>query len=78
MSKGKGVMMMSKTQTYGGINNATAKIETQKKSGLAMNGFDTICATGDVGGGSWLCRDGDHTERIREGIDGIRFPVTEI
>lgn len=58
------------------MNKATKRIDKQKKSGLATNGFDKISARVVVGSGSCACRDGDQTERMILGNDGIRLPVT--
>ena len=56
------------------------RIAEQIKRGLAMDGLDSIVASGEVGGGLWRAR------REEDGIDdqmrvlkaGIRLPVTAI
>jgi hypothetical protein len=58
------------------MNKATNRIDKQKKSGLATNGFDKMRVRVVVGSGSCACRDGDQTERTMLGNDGIRLPVT--
>jgi len=63
-------------ETYAGMNKATKRIDKQKKSGLATNGFDKMSASVVVGSGSCACRDGDQTERMMLDNEGIRLPVT--
>jgi hypothetical protein len=63
-------------EAYGFMNSATKRMDRQTKRGLATNGLERMSATEFVGRDSCVWRDGDHTERRRVDIEGIRLPVT--